>query len=300
MRFLTKKVQTNHLFIYLKENARNAKVEFHPNKVVNFYLNGHKYSVNLYYITKNLALMDLIVEVIGFLKFEAFYKNLSDCKNPQQISLISNQISQLLYQYLKFNFPSQASQIKAKALSDFAAKHRCAGEQKKICLEDIDDELIIEFWISQSAEPNSGFRLYQNCVQSWIKFRKSIRKNLNQYSKDNLSLDALNEAGFQIDQKKIASSFEIFPEEADFIKSIEIINPSKTKTIKFVNNIEFDLIGQFLKFEEDAKNLIITLMRAFVFCSVQSKLVEFSRKDLDKNFVKNIIDEISPNRTNGL
>ena len=129
---------------------------------------------------------------------------------------------------------------------------------------------------------------------NWIKFRKSIRKNLTESSNENLSLDALNEAGFQIDEKKIASRFEIFSDETNFFHSIERINPAKTKTVKLVNKIEFDLIGQILRFEEDAKALIITLMRAFVFCSIQSKLVELSRKDSDKKFVENIINEISP------
>ena len=118
------------------------------------------FDVNLVHIAKHSALLDLILEVIGYDQLEAFYNRLATAKNRQDVTAISNEISREMYHFLKNHMATASAEKKARSLRDFLAARY--GADHPISVSDIDDELIVDFWIQFSLDADSKFRaLYQ-------------------------------------------------------------------------------------------------------------------------------------------
>ena len=54
------------------------------------------FDVNLVHIAKHSALLDLILEIIGYDQLEAFYSRLATTKNQHDVTAISNDISRII------------------------------------------------------------------------------------------------------------------------------------------------------------------------------------------------------------
>ena len=283
---------TNYLHSIIVKSSLRSNFTFENKNTIQFRSDNKNYRVNLNYIVRHLALLDLVLEVVGFSKFETFYIELGNSKDLETISSISNKISKLLYDYLKLNFPTQRNQLKAKSMQDFILKHRDASDKQEVCLEDIDDELILSFWLSTSSESNSNFRLYQSCVFSWVNFRKSIRQKLFEYSKSELSLEALNEVGFQLDQEKAIGRYEETSDLRDVEQLLNDLDPKGSRTVKLINGVEFEAVSPMATLGDEASNLMLTVLRLHTFSPIQSRLIEFSRKKKDQVFMEGIIKEI--------
>jgi hypothetical protein len=169
---------------------------------------------------------------------------------------------------------------KAKSLRDFLAARY--GADHPISVSDIDDELIVDFWIKFSLDANSKFRLYTNCVQNWVTFRHAIRAATRNQFQQETSLDALSEKGQaaldQIDQQTAKMMFDDASDDVPIGSQLGKISPAELQTIKLVTATEQDHIAQLLDFGDDGPALIVTILRLATFSPVQARLIEASRQ----------------------
>ena len=238
------------------------------------------FDVNLVHIARHSALLDLILEVIGYDQLEAFYNRLATAKNRHDVTAISNDISREMYHFLKDHMATASAEKKAKSLRDFVAARY--GQDHRISVSDIDDELIVDFWIQVSLDTDSKFRLYTNCVQNWVTFRHAIRAATSNQFQQEASLDALNEQGQaaldRIDQQTAETMFDDASDDALIGSQLGKISPAELQMIKLVNATEHDQIAQLLDFGDDGPALIITILRLVTFGPVQARLIEASRQ----------------------
>jgi len=238
------------------------------------------FDVNLVHIARHSALLDLILEVIGYDQLEAFYNRLATAKNRHDVTAISNDISREMYHFLKDHMATASAEKKAKSLRDFVAARY--GQDHRISVSDIDDELIVDFWIQVSLDTDSKFRLYTNCVQNWVTFRHAIRAATSNQFQQEASLDALNEQGQaaldRIDQQTAETMFDDASDDALIGSQLGKISPAELQMIKLVNATEHDQIAKLLDFGDDGPALIITILRLVTFGPVQARLIEASRQ----------------------
>jgi len=238
------------------------------------------FDVNLVHIARHSALLDLILEVIGYDQLEAFYNRLATAKNRHDVTAISNDISREMYHFLKDHMATASAEKKAKSLRDFVAARY--GQDHRISVSDIDDELIVDFWIQVSLDTDSKFRLYTNCVQNWVTFRHAIRAATSNQFQQEASLDALNEQGQaaldRIDQQTAETMFDDASDDALIGSQLGKISPAELRMIKLVTATEHDQIAQLLDFGDDGPALIITILRLVTFGPVQARLIEASRQ----------------------
>jgi len=238
------------------------------------------FDVNLVHIARHSALLDLILEVIGYDQLEAFYNRLATAKNRHDVTAISNDISREMYHFLKDHMATASAEKKAKSLRDFVAARY--GQDHRISVSDIDDELIFDFWIQVSLDTDSKFRLYTNCVQNWVTFRHAIRAATSNQFQQEASLDALNEQGQaaldRIDQQTAETMFDDASDDALIGSQLGKISPAELQMIKLVTATEHDQIAQLLDFGDDGPALIITILRLVTFGPVQARLIEASRQ----------------------
>ena len=251
------------------------------------------FDVNLIYIAKHSALLDLMLEIVGYDKLEKFYNCLAMAKNQQDVREISNDISREMYHFLKDHMATASAEKKAKSLRDFVAARY--GQDHHIGVSDIDDELIVDFWIQFSLDTDSKFRLYTNCVQNWVIFRHAIRAATSNQFQQEASLDALNEQGQaaldRIDQQTAKTMFDNASDDTPIRSQLCKISPAELQIIKLVTATEHDQIAQLLDFGDDGPALIVTILRLITFGPVQARLIEASRqKKTQLNVMDGFVD----------
>jgi hypothetical protein len=249
------------------------------------------FEVNLVHIAKHSALLDLILEIIGYDQLEAFYNRLATAKNRQDVTTISNDISREIYHFLKNHMATASAEKKARSLRDFLAARY--GADHPISVSDIDDELIVDFWIQFSLDADSKLRLYSHCVQNWVRFRHAIRVGASNQFQQEASLDALNEHGQtaldQIDQQTGKTMFDEASDDVLIRSQLSKISPARLQTIKLVTATEHDQITQLIDFGDDGPALIVTILRLVTFGPVQARLIEALRQKKNQT---NTMDDI--------
>ena len=275
------------------QSAANAPARGRHQTIAESSHHNQTFDVNLVHIAKHSALLDLILEIIGYDQLEAFYNHLATAKNRQDVTATSNEISREIYHFLKNHMANASTAKKAKSLRDFLAARYGADHPSSV--SDIDDELIVDFWMQFSLDADSKFRLFTNCVQNWVTFRHAIRAATRNQFQQETSLDALSEQGQaaldQIDQQTAKTIFNDATVDVPIGSQLGKISPAELQTIKLITATEQDHIAQLLDFGDDGPALIVTIMRLVTFGPVQARLIEALRqKKSQLNTIDGIID----------
>ena len=238
------------------------------------------FDVNLSHVAKHSALLDLIMEIIGYDALETLYGKLGVSQSRHEITTVSNNLARDIYSFLKEHLPTASSEKKARMMRDFLETR--TGQMTQISPDEIDDRLILDFWIEYSPDPQSKFRLFTNCAQSWVTYRQAIRLAARNRFQHANSLEAPDEKGRaeidRADQDAAQAMYDEMVETVDSSDQLQQINPSHLQTVKLLNATEFDHINQIVQFGDDGQALILTMLRLATFGPMQARLVEASRK----------------------
>lgn len=276
-------------------NHTNAKNHL----VITMATGNYTFDVNLIHIAKHSAFFDLIMEIVGYEKLEILYNGLAHAENRNEIASVSNELAREIYQFLKDHFPTASTEKKARFMHDFLAKS--IGQNASVSISDINDALIVDFWLEFSLDAQSKFRLFSNCAHSWVTYRQAIRLAASNRFQKGASLDALNEQGLaeisRIDQDAAQTIFDEMTEGYNSTARLRQIKPSIMKTVKLVNAVEFDHLAQLIKFGNEGQTLVLTILRVLTFAPVQARLVEASRKrKMRGSAMHNLSDDDAYNR----
>ena len=262
------------------QSAVSTPVGRHQKTIGEVIRHNQTFDVNLAHIAKHSALLDLIMEVVGYDQLEVFYNRLATAKSRQDVTAISNEISREMYHFLKNHMATASAEKKARSLRNFLAARY--GADQTIGVSDIDDELIVDFWIQFSLDADSKFKLFSNCVQNWVIFRHAIRAATSSRFQHESSLEALNEHGRaaldRIDHQTAQTMFDDVDDDVLMGSQLSKISPAELQTIKLITTTEHDQIAQFLDFGDDGPALIVTILRLATFGPVQARLTEASRQ----------------------
>lgn len=262
------------------QSAVSTPVGRHQKTIGEVIRHNQTFDVNLAHIAKHSALLDLIMEVVGYDQLEVFYNRLATAKSRQDVTAISNEISREMYHFLKNHMATASAEKKARSLRNFLAARY--GADQTIGVSDIDDELIVDFWIQFSLDADSKFKLFSNCVQNWVIFRHAIRAATSSRFQHESSLEALNEHGRaaldRIDHQTAQTMFDDVDDDVLMGSQLSKISPAELQMIKLITTTEHDQIAQFLDFGDDGPALIVTILRLATFGPVQARLTEASRQ----------------------
>ena len=281
---MTKPMTASNLASSLQSFCNQTSIDNHTiarnHLVIPMATGNYTFDVNLSYIAKHSAFFDLIMEIVGYERLEILYNKLAHAENQHDIASVSNDLAREIYQFLKDHFPTASTEKKARLMHDFLSK--CVGKNATVSISDINDALIIDFWLEFSLDAKSKFRLFSNCAHSWITYRQAIRLAASNRFQKGASLDALNEQGLaeigRIEQDAAQEIFDEMTEGQSAPARLQQIKPSVMKTVKLVNAAEFDHLAQLIRFGNEGQTLVLTILRLVTFGPVQAKLVEASRK----------------------
>ena len=84
---------------------------------------------------------------------------------------VAKDLSAQLYSFLGEHLPQVAERNMARLLADYLEAEIGAP---RFVAEDIDDQLILDFWVEKSGDDTLSFRLFGTAARAWLSFRENL------------------------------------------------------------------------------------------------------------------------------
>ncbi|MBK19959.1 MAG: hypothetical protein CMM52_14095 [Rhodospirillaceae bacterium] len=223
------------------------------------------------------ALLEFMVSTLGYSSvFETIEDILSDDASLGTVSDTANLLSRRLYAYLGTHLPAATAQRKFRAATEFLA----ARHDNSVLYENIDDEAVLDFWVTKSADDESegDFKTYKNVVRLFIQVRQALLQARHQSAlQQSLSIGYDRENG-EIDPSAIDVALEEIHERR---APLDQLNEAPASEIKFLNKSEKGALELLLESGESAQALPLSILRATLFGAIQAQLTQALRRGTD-------------------
>lgn len=258
---------------------------------------GEQMKISARQLPAAVALIEFLIESLGFEVIYQAYEKLSQNLDSATISAVTKKLSAALYQFLGEHLPSASNRQMVQLLSNYIS-----NAQKGITSinpEDVTDELIYDFWCAHAHDDSVSFRLFSTAAQAWVTYRNALNLASTDAFSLHVSIDQMQEDG-QIDQVHHHQSQSHMDDE-DYPKSgasslaeivLDINTPSQwlhdlvsppCDNIKLFTKVEQDYIAFPLMAGSAASALLLTCLRVAVFSPLQNKIVQTKRSKSNKD-----------------
>lgn len=241
------------------------------------------------------ALFELLVVTIGYDAVTAAAKVMTQGRaSARAAAACSNDLSRLLYDYLRGRLPSAQHHRQHRRLVDHMAREKGTSFQ----LEDIDDASVLAFWIwmtNRHADERAEVKSLRAIVTAFIQFRRAF-----QAVSDHRAIAGARAIGpdgdaGEIDPAALETTFDCLEEERDRVAEL---TSAPLNAVKFLNKREeerLDLIGRH---GAHGKALALSVLRAGVFGDMQGRFTEARRRRKGPDEIEALITE-GPGETYG-
>ena len=239
------------------------------------------------------ALAEFLLTALGYQRVDAVFTTLLAVEPTRKsVSDCANELSRIVYDFLKDHLPTAQYQRKFHQLVDFAAER--LGEN--FGPNDIDDATVFAFWQAKSLVAPSeavDFRTYQTVFRSFVRLFQSLERAREIIAvEDPAVLGTDREAG-EIDPETVSAAVDQIEEPVDALKALE---ETALDRVKLLNKAEFaELLALF-----DSSQILATLKRSHlrneVFGLAQRRITQaLRRKPFDSSVAVRIRDSSSEN-----
>jgi hypothetical protein len=246
-------------------------IEHHPSTVQVNYLDG-EYAIAHTRMPFLSALLEFLVSTLGYgVVLETIKGILTSSATRVQISETANLLSRRLYAYLNSHLPAATAQRKYRAVTEFMAAQQNGAAQA----EDIDDDMILSFWVETSMDEAGDFRTYRKVVSLFINVRDALTAAHQQGALHrSLSIGADRENG-EIDPGCIDAALEEIHERR---APLDMLDTAPANVIKFLNKTERSTLELLIESGNAVQTLSLSILRAEVFGAVQARLTQALRR----------------------
>ncbi len=178
------------------------------------------------------ALLELLVSALGYdVVLETIKDILCSSTTRSQIGKTANTLSRRLYAYLNTHLPAATAQRKYRAVTEFmASQHNGIARA-----DDINDDLVLAFWIETSTDDAGDFKTYRKVVRLFINVRDALMASHQQAAlSQSLSIGSDRENG-EIDPGSIDLALEEIHERR---ATLDLLDTAPANEIKFLNKTE--------------------------------------------------------------
>ncbi|MCG8036128.1 MAG: hypothetical protein JAZ19_03735 [Candidatus Thiodiazotropha taylori] len=234
------------------------------------------------------ALMEFLVTSLGYRILDDVLQLLSS--QPLSKKLISdtaNQLSRLLYDFLKSHLPTVQTQKNFNHLIGFLKSTYPRGFDQN----SINDDLLLNFWKESSdqvSENNGDFKTFSSVYQRFVQLYRSLEhvgalRNLTFAT----SIGNDRDAG-EIDPGDLLEHVEQIESSGDLLDTLQ---SPPAESIKFLNNREHSRLDRLIKSGHIASKLPLSLLRSEVFEPQRTRLTQALRDKVDKKRITMLIEE---------
>jgi hypothetical protein len=248
-----------------------AAIEHHPSTVQVNYLDA-EFAIAHTRMPFLSALLEFLVSTLGYgVVLETLEEILTGAATRAQIGETANLLSRRLYTYLNSHLPAATAQRKYRAVTDYmAARHDGTAQT-----EDIDDDMVLNFWMETSKDEAGDFRTYRKVVRLFINVRDALTAAHQQGALHrSFSIGTDRENG-EIDPGCIDIALEEIHERR---APLDLLDATPANEIKFLNKTERSTLELLIESGNAAQILPLSILRAEVFGAVQARLTQALRR----------------------
>ena len=237
-----------------------------------------------------VACLEFLVEALGFDCIHNAFSDLAADHGSAPRKAVTKDLSARLYNFLGEHLPQMAERNMARLLVEHLETKVGVA---RFTAEDIDDGLILDFWIENSAENALSFRLFGTAAKAWMTFRDSLIHSQSDAFDVHVSLTASfeDEDIDRLSQLAISSAPDAEDNGGTTSPDLgQLVGDAATPTgwisdlqrrpcsaIKFLTKTELAQLSVPALAGAAGHGLVLTCLRLATFGPVQNKLVQASR-----------------------
>ena len=234
------------------------------------------------------AVYEFLVVTIGYEAVTAASKMLMRGRPSVRAAAgCANDLSRLLYDYLRGRLPGAQHQRQHRRLVDHMARERGAA----FSVEDIDDAAVLSFWTSvaeRHRDTPTEVKSVRTIVVAFLQFRRAFQAVGERRSIEAARpIGADREAG-EVDPDALGAVLETLEEEADWLS---ILTAEPFSAVKFLNKRESERLELIVRHGRHAAALALSVLRAEIFGDMQGRLTEARRRHKSVQEMRALIDE---------
>ena len=234
------------------------------------------------------ACLEFLVEALGFECIHNAFNELADDHGGARRKAVAKDLSARLYSFLGEHLPQVAERNMARLLADYL---EAEIDATRFVAEDIDDQLILDFWIEKSGDDTLSFKLFGTAARAWLSFRESLIHARSDAFDVHLSLTTTfeDEDLDRLSYLAISSA----PDEDDGTTSPDLgqlvgdapiptswladLQSPPCSDIKFLTKTELAKLAVPALSGSTGRGLVLTCLRLAAFGPLQNRLVQTSR-----------------------
>lgn len=234
------------------------------------------------------ACLEFLVEALGFECIHNAFNELADDHGGARRKAVAKDLSARLYSFLGEHLPQVAERNMARLLADYL---EAEIDATRFVAEDIDDQLILDFWIEKSGDDTLSFRLFGTAARAWLSFREnliharsdafdvhlSLTTTFEDEDLDRLSYLAISSAPDEDDGTTSPDLGQLVGDAPIPTSWLADLQSPPCSDIKFLTKTELAKLAVPALSGSTGRGLVLTCLRLAAFGPLQNRLVQTSR-----------------------
>ena len=230
------------------------------------------------------ALLDFLIGIESYTEVDAVLSEmLSDCSDDAAVKKAANTISRHIYRYLSRHLPSAQNAAKFNHILKFL-KNRSTDRSILI-----DDATVLEFWSAHGdvEDGRSGdFRAFRTVLDAFVAFQRALELAEDHAAVQRAAPVGSDREAGEIDSDGLSGTFEVL---GQWESPLPLLAEEPVTRIKLLTNREKGSLQLLLELGPMSRRLPLSLLRAEVFGSVQSRITQALRRKADRKDMTDLI-----------
>ncbi|WP_135076283.1 hypothetical protein [Terasakiella sp. SH-1] len=228
------------------------------------------------------ALFEFLLTALGYSDIDEILQDLL-CQAPptkKAVSDAANNLSRLLYAYLRTHLPPAQSQRKFRKILAY-----CEND-----VENIDDTMILNFWQEASLNPEKGvdFKTFDSVLLTFIRVIQAIESARDLSALHNAGAIGHDHEAGEINPDLLSQTIDSVQET---LSPLLQLTSSPLNQVKFLNKQEQADLEGLLSAGTLALRLPLSILRSDIFSGSQARLTQALRRHVGTSELQNLIDE---------
>ena len=237
------------------------------------------------------AFLEFLITTVGYADMDGVVRAVLGADVTQkEVSQRANELSRILYEYLKDHLPTAQNQRKFRRVIDFMEGR--FGEE--FGADAVDDTVVFEFWLAESVTGTSDgvdFKTFVTAFKTLVRFRQALECAADYRALDNPQVIGFDREAGEIDPDAVYGAVDTI----DGYRSplLELDEPPAA-SIKFLNRRETAALTLMFECGDAAYALPLSIMRSEVFGKGQAQITQALRRKVTPAEMTGLVSDCAP------
>jgi hypothetical protein len=222
------------------------------------------------------ALMEFLVTALGYADLDDVFQKLHAAPPTRAaVSERANELSRLVYDYLKDHLPTAQNQRSFQRLLAFLSGR--AGETGASW--SLDDTAVLAFWHAESANPSSKsaeFRTFRSVFLSFVRLHQVLEAAHDLGALERPLPIGTNRGAGEVDPETVQRMVKAVEVESN---PLDALAEAPANAVKFLTKRETGAVELMVGCGKTARALPLSVMRCKVFGHAQARLTQARRRN---------------------